>query len=79
MFWEESREKKERKNRYSKLEADKEYLYTLKFNCKGRTIGKTSKGINVEKIIVSLKIKIKKRRKGNLHRTAKAQCRGKGL
>ena len=50
MFWEESREKKERIVIQSWIEADKEYLYTLKFNCKGkRTVGKTSKGINVEK------------------------------
>ena len=44
---------------------DKEDLYTLKINCKGkRTVGKTNKGINVEKIIISLKIKtIKRERK----------------
>ena len=52
MFWEESREKKERIVIQSWIEPDKEYLYTLKFNCKGkRTVGKANKGINVEKII----------------------------
>ena len=31
-------------------EVDKEDLYTLKINCKGkRTVGKSSKGLNVEK------------------------------
>ena len=35
---------------------DKEDLYTLKINCKGkRTVGKANKGINVEKIIIGLK------------------------
>ena len=43
------KERKRRKNRSSKLEIDKEDLYTLKF--KGtRTIGKANKGMNVEKI-----------------------------
>ena len=50
-----------------------------KINCNGkRTVGKANKGINVEKII-GLKIKIKKIEKGKLHRTAKAQHRGRGL
>ena len=41
---------KERKNRYAKLEVDKENLFTLKANCKGkRTVGKANKGINVGK------------------------------
>ena len=32
---------------------DKEDLYTLKINCKGkRTVGKANKGIHVEKIII---------------------------
>ena len=36
----------------------------LKINSKGeRTVGKANKGINVEKIIIGLKIKIKKREK----------------
>ena len=35
---------------------DKEDLYTLKINCKGkRTVGKANKGINVEKIIIDFK------------------------
>ena len=38
---------------------DKEDLYTLKINCQGkRTVGKANKGINVENIIIGLKIKI---------------------
>ena len=76
------REKKERKNRYAKIEVDKEDLQTIKINCKGkRTVGKANKGINVEKIICFKKLKLKKekRKKGKLHRTAKAQCRGRGI
>ena len=35
----------------SQIEVDKEDLYTLKINFKGkRTVGKAIKGINVEKI-----------------------------
>ena len=61
----------------SYIEVDKEDLYTLKINCKGkRIVGKANKGINGDKIIIGLKIK--KKRKGKLHRTAKAQCRGRG-
>ena len=42
----------------SYIEVDKEDLYTLKINCKGeRTVWKASKGINVEIIIIGLKIK----------------------
>ena len=57
------KERNKRKNRYAKLNrGNKEYLYTLKINCKGkRTVGKESKGINVEKIIIGLKIKNIKR------------------
>ena len=60
---------------------DKEDLYTLKINCKRkRTVGKANKGINVEKIIIGLKIlKREKEKKRNLPRTAKAQHRGRGL
>ena len=33
----------------SLIEVDKEVLYTLKINCKGKiTVGKGNKGINVE-------------------------------
>ena len=57
----------------SYTEVDKEDLYTLKINCKGKTtVGKENKRTNAEKIIVSLKIKIKKRKKGKRHRTAKS-------
>ena len=46
-------------------------------------MGKVNKGINVEKIIIDFKkLKLKKKRgkkKGELHRTAKAQHRGRGL
>ena len=55
----------------------------LKMNRRGnRIVGKANKGINVEKIIIGLKIKIKKkerRKKGQLYKTAKAQHRGRGL
>ena len=62
------------------MEVDKEDLYILKINCKGkRTVGKADQGINVGKIIIGLKIKKKKKKKGKLHRTANAQCRGRGL
>ena len=50
-----------------------------------KTVGKANKGINVEKIIIPLKIKIEKnkqrnkKKKGKLHRTAKAQHRGRCL
>ena len=48
------KERKKRKTRYVMLiEREKEGLYTLKINCKGkRTVGKASKGINVEKNII---------------------------
>ena len=64
----------------SQKEVDKD-LYTLKSNFKGEgTVGKANKGINVEIIIIGLKIKIKKKNKrGKLHRTAKAQRRGRSL
>ena len=66
------------------IAVDKEDLYTLKINCKGkRTVGKLNKGINVENSNNRFKkLKLKKREKpktGKLHRTAKAQCRGRGL
>ena len=42
------------------IEVDEGDWYTLKINCKRkRTVGKANKGINVEKIIIGLKIKIK--------------------
>ena len=45
-----------------KLEVDEEDLCTLKINCKGeRTVGKANEGINVETIIIGLKILKKKR------------------
>ena len=40
----------------SQIEIDKEDLYTLKINFKGkRTVGKANKGVNVEKITISFK------------------------
>ena len=40
--------KKRKKNMQSQIEVDKEDLYTLKINCKGkRTVGKENKRINV--------------------------------
>ena len=60
------------------IEVDKEDLHTLKINCNGkRTVGKANKGINVEKIIIGLKKE--KKEKGKFHKTAKAQCSGRGL
>ena len=48
--------KKERIDMQSEIQVDKEDLYMLKINCKGKTtVGKENKGINVEKIIVCLK------------------------
>ena len=46
-------------------QVDKEDLYILRINCKGKEQQETvaNKGINVEKIIIGLKIKIKKKRK----------------
>ena len=41
------------------IEVDKEDLYVLKINRKGkRTVAKAKEGINVEKLIIGLKIKI---------------------
>ena len=40
----------------SQIEEDKKDLYMLKINCKGeRTVGKASKGINAEKLIIDFK------------------------
>ena len=59
---------------------DKEDLYTLKINCKGkRTIGKANKGINIEKNLIDLKNLKREKKKGKLPRTAKGQCRGRRL
>ena len=72
----------------SYIEVDKEDLCILKINCKGKwTVEKANKGINEEKITICLKIlklKFKTRerkgkKKGKLHRTAKAQRWGRGL
>ena len=47
---------KERTDVQSYIDVDKEDLYTLKINCKGkRTVGKANKGVNVEKNIIGLK------------------------
>ena len=60
------KERKRRKNRSSKLEIDKEDLYILKINCKGkRTIGIANEGTDVGKNnnrFKKLKIKIAKTR-----------------
>ena len=60
--------RKERKNRHTKLnKVDKGDLYILKINCKGkRTVGKANKGINVEKIIIGLKIRKKEKKRKSL-------------
>ena len=45
-----NRGNKRKKEQICKIEVDREDLYTLKSNCKvKRTVGKTNKGINVEK------------------------------
>ena len=45
-----------------------------------RTVGKANKGINIEKIQQVLKnYKKRRNKKGKLHRTANAQCKGRGL
>ena len=59
------------------MEVDEEDLY-LKINCKGkRPVRKANKGINRKNNNRFKNLKIKKRRK--LYRTAKAQCRCRGL
>ena len=48
----------------------------LMINCKGqRTIGKANKGINVEKIIIGLKNKIKKIGKKKKKRKTPQNCK----
>ena len=50
--------KEERIDMQSQTEVDKEDLYLLKINCKGkRTVGKANKRLNVEKIMFK-KLKI---------------------
>ena len=39
----------------SQIKVDKEDLYMLKINCKGKRTGEGNEGINVEKIIIGLK------------------------
>ena len=66
---------------------DKEDLYTLKINCKGkRTVRRANKGINVEKNnnrckklkfkIIKREKKRKKEKKGKLPRTSKPNVEG---
>ena len=69
----------------SEIEINKD-LDPLKINFKGkRTIGKANKWINVEKVTIvlnNLKIEGKKKEekiKWKIQRTAKAQCRDRGL
>ena len=52
------KERKERKKEQicKVKQVDKEDLYTLKINCKGkRTVGKANKGLSVGKVIIGLK------------------------
>ena len=50
------KERKKELDMQSYIEIDKEDLYMLKINWKGkRTVGKENKGINVVKLIVDLK------------------------
>ena len=72
------KERKKRKTRYAKLYRSRwrRFIYILKINCKEkRTVGKTKKGINVEKYnrLKKLKLKKEKKKKGKLPRTTKAQ------
>ena len=58
------RGKERKKRKKEQICKDKEYLYTLKINCKRkRTVGKANKGINVEKTIMFKKLKFKKVKK----------------
>ena len=69
------KDRKKRKTRYAKLNRSR----LKRLTARGK---EGNKGINVEKIIIGLKIKIKKkerRKKGQLYKTAKAQHRGRGL
>ena len=60
----------------SEIEVDKEGLCILKINCKRkRTVVKANKGINVEKIIIDLKIKIRKRERGGIKKKTPQNCR----
>ena len=48
-----TKKKKEGIDMQNQIVVDKEDLYMLKINCKGkRTVGIANKGINVEKIII---------------------------
>ena len=56
----------------SQIGVDKEVLYTLKINCKGkRTVRKANKGINVEKIIIGFKKLKREKRKNKRKRVEK--------
>ena len=58
MFRGNERKQRKRINMQSQTEVDKEDLYLLKINCKGkRTVGKANKRLNVEKIMFK-KLKI---------------------
>ena len=60
----------------SQIEVDKEDLYMSKINCNGKKrVEKANKGINVEKIIVDLKIKIRKRERGGIKKKTPQNCR----
>ena len=60
----------------SQIEVDKEDLYMSKINCNGKKrVEKANKGINVEKIIIDLKIKIRKRERGGIKKKTPQNCR----
>ena len=47
-----------------------------KINCNGKKrVEKANKGINVEKIIIDLKIKIRKRERGGIKKKTPQNCR----
>ena len=79
--------KKGKKEQICKVkQVDKEDLYILKINCKGkRTVGKANKGINVEKNnnrfkkLNSNQKREREEKKRKIPQNDKVQCRGRGL
>ena len=79
---ENKKRKKEQICKVKQRQMKKTYIHR-RLTARKRTVGKANKGINVEKYNRFNKLKLKKRekrkKKRKLHRTAKAQCRGRGL
>ena len=70
--------RKKRKSRYAKLNGGRcrRFIY-VKDKLQGEKNSRKSKVINMEYIIIGLKLKLKK--KGKIHRPVKVQHRGKSL